>query len=225
MLRFAILSTLLLAAAPARADERLRVDPDAGNSTFSAIFDAKLGERITATSSSVSCDVDFDERAGVVSGSCSVPLMTIVVDNEPTKTEHFREWTTNKKSPPERCLLEARFQNLRLGSLAPETPTPFSAEVPFTVCGRSRADGGKERVAGSAILFPAGSYGATKTLRVRATIQKFNRDAYRVGPKYTEGWLARVQSLAKVVAEDGTIELALFAKAVPNAAPVAGSSR
>lgn len=35
----------------------------------------------------------------------------------------------------------------------------------------------------------------------------------RVDPRYTEGWLARVRSLAKVVAGQGTIDLSLFARA------------
>lgn len=52
-----------------------------------------------------------------------------------------------------------------------------------------------------------------RPIRVRATIAGLDRDAYRIGPKFTEGWLARVQKLAKVVAETGTIDLSLFAKA------------
>ena len=46
-----------------------------------------------------------------------------------------------------------------------------------------------------------------------ATVAGFDRDAYRIGPKYTDGWLARVQALATVVAEKGAVELSLFAKA------------
>lgn len=57
-----------------------------------------------------------------------------------------------------------------------------------------------------------GATAPAKTIRVRATIQRFDRDAYRIGPKYTDGWLARVQTLAKVVAEEGTVELTLFAR-------------
>ena len=44
------------------------------------------------------------------------------------------------------------------------------------------------------------------------TVAGFDRDAYRIGPGFTEGWLARVQSLAKVVAVKGTVDLSLFAK-------------
>jgi hypothetical protein len=68
-------------------------------------------------------------------------------------------------------------------------------------------------VTGTALLFPAGTYGEKKTIRIRATVADFDRDAYRIGPKYTDGWLARVQSLAAVVAEKGAVELSLFAKA------------
>jgi hypothetical protein len=208
-----------LIGAMAQAED-FHVDPTAGNSTFIAVFDAKLGERITAMSSSVECDVSYDEKVGTVSGACSVPLTTIKVDNEDTKTEHFQQWATNKKMEAKDCKLEAKFTGIRVGKLVPETPVKFSAEVPFTICGKSRGDGAKEKVHGNAILFPPGSYGAAKTIRVRATIDKFNRDKYRIGPQHTEGWFARVQSLAKVVADEGTVELSLFAKA-KNAAAAA----
>jgi hypothetical protein len=198
-------------ASPAFAEE-LRVDPGAGNNTFSAVFDAKLGERITAQSSSVACDVNFDEKAGVASGTCSVPLTSIMVDNEPTKTEHFRQWVTNKKSDPKACRFEARFADVKVGKLAPEQPASFAARIPITVCGRGPMDGREEEVTGTALLFPPGAYGERKTIRIRARISNFDRDAYRIGPRYTDGWLARVQSLAKVVAEKGTVELSLFAK-------------
>ena len=220
----AVIPLLLLAAASA-AGEHLRVDPEAGNNTFSAVFDAKLGERITATSSAVACDAVLDEATGAVSGTCAVPLTSVMVDNEPTKSDHFRQWATNKKSSPETCRLEARFDGVKLGKLAPETPIPFTAEVPFTVCGRARTDGRKEQVTGTALLFPPGAYGATRTLRIRATVERFDRDAYHIGPGYTDGWLARVQSLAKVVAEVGTVELSLFAKSVPAPGTTAAVSK
>ena len=202
----------LILAAPAVHAEDFTVNPDAGNNAFSAVFDAALGERINAVSSAVGCDLAYDEKAGVASGRCSVPLASIRVDNDDTKSDHFRQWTTNKKSDPASCKLEAVFAGVKVGSLAPEKPVPFTAEIPFTVCGRGRADGGKEKVTGTALLFPPGTYGEKKTIRIRATIAEFDRDAYRIGPKYTEGWLAKVQSLAKVVAEKGTVELSLFAK-------------
>lgn len=193
--------------------EEFHVDPDVGNSTFNAVFDARLGERINATSSAVECDVTYDGKGGTMSGTCSVPLTTIKVDNEDTKTEHFQQWATNKKMEAKDCKFEAKFTGVRVGRLIAETPVKFSADIPFTICGRQRSDGGREHLNGNVILFPPGSYGEAKTVRVRARIDKFSRDNYRIGPKYTEGWLARVQSLAKVVAEEGTIELSLFAKA------------
>ncbi len=213
MNRTAALLALTLAAPAAALAEDFTVSPDAGNNSFSAVFDAALGERINALSSAVGCSLAYDEKAGVASGRCSVPLGSIRVDNDDTKSDHFRQWATNKKSHPAECKLEAVLGAVRVGPLAPETPAPFAAEIPFTVCGRARADGGKEKVTGTALLFPPGAYGEKKTIRIRATIAGFDRDAYRIGPKYTEGWLARVQSLAKVVAEKGTVDLSLFAKA------------
>jgi hypothetical protein len=207
----AILLVALALAAPAAAED-FRTDPDAGNNVLTAVFDAKLGERITAQSSAVACDLAYDETAGNASGSCSVPLATIKVDNEDTKTDHFQQWVTNKKSDPKECRFEAKFAGAKVGRLAPERPASFATQVSFTVCGRGPVDGRKERVKGTALLFPPGAYGEKKTIRIRATVEGFDRDAYHIGPKYTEGWLARVQSLAKVVAEKGTIELSLFAK-------------
>lgn len=212
MIRTAALFALLLAVPSAAPAEDYAVNPQAGNSGFSAVFDAALGERISAVSSAVGCEVKLDETTGLASGRCSVPLTSITVDNDPTKSEHFHDWATNKTSDPKRCTLEAVFVGVKLGALVAEQPVPFRAEIPFTVCGRARADGGKEPVTGTAVLFPPGSYGSARTIRIRATLAGFDRDAYRIGPRYTEGWLARVQTLAKVVAEKGTVELSLFAK-------------
>jgi hypothetical protein len=209
----AVLPYLLAALPLAAAATDFSVNPDAGNSGFSAVFDAALGERITAVSSAVGCQVTFDERAGTASGRCSVPLESIRVDNDDTKSDHFRQWATNKKSEPRDCRIEAVFTGVKLGALAPERAVPFTARIPFTVCGRARADGGAEAVTGTAMLFPPGTYGEARTIRIRATVAGFDREAYLVGPKHTDGWLARVQSLAKVVAEQGTVELSLFAKA------------
>jgi hypothetical protein len=204
-----VLFFAILALSGAARGDDLKVNPDHGNNTFTAVFDAPLGERITAVSSSVACDISYDDRAGTASGRCSVPLTTIMVDNEKTKTDHFRDWATNKKSKPQACTFEAKFTDVKLSEpLAPEKAVKFSAEAPFTVCGRSRSDGAKERVEGTAVLVSPES----KTIRIRAHVPKFNRDAYKIGPKYTDGWLARVQSLAKVVAEEGEIELTLFAR-------------
>jgi len=207
----AALAVLLTLPLGARAED-FTVNPEAGNSGFSAVFDAALGERITAVSSAVGCQLTLD-AAGTASGRCTVPLAAVQVDADETKSDHFRQWATNKKSDPRECKLEAVFSAVKLGALRPEEPVPFSAEIPFTVCGRTRADGGKEKVTGTAVLFPPGAYGERKTIRIRATIAGFDRDAYRIGPRYTDGWLARVQSLAKVVAEKGTVDLSLFAKA------------
>jgi hypothetical protein len=210
MTRTAFILALALAA-PAAAED-LVVDPEAGNNSLSAVFDAALGERISAVSSAVGCTVTWDDKTGTASGRCSVPIDSIRVDNDDTKSDHFRQWTTNKKSDPKDCRIEAVFSGLKIGPLAPEKPAPFTAQIPFTVCGRARSSGTSEQVSGTALLFPAGTYGEKKTIRIRATVASFDRDAYRIGPGFTEGWLARVQSLAKVVAEKGTVELSLFAK-------------
>jgi hypothetical protein len=210
---FAALAAVLLLAPAASRGEELEVNPGAGNNSFSAVFDAKLGERINAVSSAVGCQLRYDEKAGLASGKCSVPIESIRVDNDDTKSDHFRQWATNKKSDPARCRIEAEFTGVKVGPLAAGSPAPFSAEIPFTVCGRSRAGAANELVTGTALLFPAGTYGEKKTIRIRATVADFDRDAYRIGPKYTDGWLARVQSLAAVVAEKGAVELSLFAKA------------
>ncbi|MBI5068772.1 MAG: hypothetical protein HZB56_11085 [Deltaproteobacteria bacterium] len=212
MNRLAALTLSLAVPALAHA-EAFTVNPEAGNSGFSAVFDAVLGERINAVSSAVGCEVSFDEKTGLASGRCSVPLTSIQVDSDATKSEHFHDWATNKKSEAKDCKLEAVFSSVKLGALAPEKAVPFSAEIPFTVCGRARVDGGKEKVTGTAVLFPPGTYGDRKTIRIRASVAGFDRDAYHIGPRYTDGWLARVQKLAKVVAEKGTVELSLFAKA------------
>jgi hypothetical protein len=212
MSRHAALLSIMLSIPAAVPAEELVVNPDAGNSGFSAVFDAALGERISAVSSSVGCEVSFDEKTGLASGRCSVPLTTIKVDADETKSGHFHDWATNKKSDPRDCKLEAVFSGVKLGALAPEKPAPFTAEIPFTVCGRARADGGKEKVTGTALYFPPGAYGDKETIRIRATIPSFDRDTYRIGPGFTDGWLARVQSLAKVVAVKGTVDLSLFAK-------------
>ena len=121
---------------------------------------------------------------------------------------------TNKKSESKTCALEARIKSARLtGPLVAEQPVGFSGEVTFFACGhpaQRRTQGARRR---DGHLLPARAYGAAKTIRIRARIEKFNRDLYGIGPKYTEGWVARVQTLASEVAEEGTIDLNLFAKA------------
>jgi len=194
---------LLLLSAPAQT---LRVDASAGNNTLNGVFDAPLGERITATSSAVGCDLQADPGGRRLSGRCSVPLSTITVDADPTKSDHFRQWATNRTSDPARCVLATELSGVAISlPRAVGESTEFQADLPFTVCGRSRDDGGREHVTGTVVRLEDG------WLRVRARIEHFHREAYRIGPRFTEGWLARVQSLAKVVAEEGTLELTLFA--------------
>jgi hypothetical protein len=184
----------------------LSVDPSAGKSKFDAIFDAPLGEKIDAMSSAVSCNISYDVPNGAV-GSCSVPLTSITVDNEPTKTEHFQQWATNKKVPAKTCKLEATLSNVKAEPvLLSGKESKISGDAAFTICGKARTDGGKERVTGTAMKLDNG------LVRLRIKIEHFNRDQYKIGPKYTDGWLQRVQQLAPVVAEEGTIDLSLFAK-------------
>ena len=211
----ATLAALLLApaAAGAAGPAAYAVDAEAGNNTFTAVFDAVVGERITAQSSAVGCALTYDPAAGLARGACSVPLPSIMVDNEPTKSEHFRDWATNKRTDPAACAFEVKLDGVKVGALRAEQPVPFEADLPFTVCGRGRADGGREHVTGSVILLPAGSYGQQETLRIRAHLSGFDREAYRISPRFTDGWLARVQSLAKVVAVKGDVDVNVFAKA------------
>lgn len=211
----AAVTALFLLAVPAVSQaESLRVDPEVGNNTMSAVFDAPLGERISALTNEVGCDLQWDDKAMTMSGSCSVPIKAIRVDNDDTKSEHFRQWTTNNSADPAKCAFMATFNKVRpQKALVAEQPVAFEAEIPFTVCGRAREDKKPEHVTGTAILLPAGSYNGVKTIRIRAHVEKFDREAYHIGPKWTSGWLARVQGLAKVVAPVGTIDLNLFATA------------
>ena len=189
---------ILLAAA-------LTVDGEAGNSKFTAMFDAPLGEQISAVSSAVSCKLDYDK--GTASGTCTVPLTSISVDSEPTKTEHFQQWATNKKMEPKSCTIEATLAGLKAEPAElSEKPSQLSGEAAFKVCGKARTGGGKEKLTGTAMKLPDGR------IRIRVKVDKFDRDAYKIGPKYTEGWLSRVQQLAPVVAESGTIDISIFAK-------------
>jgi hypothetical protein len=203
---------LVLVASAAWAGTAFKVDPDAGNNTFSAVFDAAIGERITAVSSEVGCTLRVDERRLTGDATCSVPLTAIRVDNDDVKSEHFRQWATNRQVEPAKCAFELEVSGLALsGPVEPMRPVPFETEGTFTVCGRRRDDGGKERISGTIVYLPAGSYKDVRTLRVRAKIEGFDRERYQVGPRWTAGWLARVQELAPVVATDGTIEVNVFA--------------
>lgn len=190
----------------------LSVDAEAGNNTLNAVFDAALGERITAVSSAVGCTVKADEEKLTGSAKCSVPLTSIKVDSDDTKTEHFQQWATNKKSEPEKCMFDLDIPNVKLPSaLQEKQPITFSTEGAFTICGRKREGGQPEKIQGTIVLLPAGSLGDGKAYRIRAKVEGFNREQYGISPKATAGWLARVQQLANVVATDGTIDVNIFA--------------
>lgn len=168
----AVLLVALTLAAPAAAED-FKTDPDAGNNVFTAVFDAKLGERITAQSSAVGCDLTYDQKIGTASGACSVPLTSIKVDNEETKTEHFQQWVTNKKSEPKDCRLEAKFQQVKVGKLVPEQPATFTSQIPFTVCGRGPVDGRHA---------PLGLRGSAKRTGTRARRDRGPASDRREGP-------------------------------------------
>ena len=214
---------ILVAIALLAAQTPYKVDPNSGNSNFSAVFELPLGERINAISPRVGCELKVDEEKGTVSGACSVPLLSITVDNEPVKAEHFQQWATNKKSKPKSCVFEAKFADIP-AKLEAGKEVAFSSDVAFTICGKQRTGGGKEKLEGVATLMPAGSYGDAQTIRIRAHVSGFDREAYMIDPKFTDGWLARVQGLAQVVAKTGNIEFSLFARLDDPKAP-AGSKK
>jgi hypothetical protein len=194
------------------------VDPDAGNNTFNAVFDAALGERITAVSSMVGCTIKTDEEKGEGHAKCSVPLTSIKVDSDDTKTEHFQQWATNKKSDPEKCTFDLDVPKVKLPSkLQEKQSVAFSTEGTFTICGRKRESGQPEKIQGTIVLLPAGSLGEGKAYRIRAKVESFDREQYGISPRATAGWLARVQQLANVVATDGTIDVNIFATGADNA--------
>ncbi len=208
----------VLGRPPAIAGEtRFVVDSGVGNNAFTAVFDSAIGERITAVSSAVGCTFTVDEVKLEGRGHCSVPLGSIRVDNDDTKSEHFGEWATNKKIEPAQCTFDLELPAVTLPPpVEPKKPVAFSTEGAFTICGRPRADRRPERIQGTVIYLPPGTYGSKRTLRIRARIERFDREKYGVSPKNTAGWLARVQQLADVVGTEGTIDVNLFA-AVPDA--------
>ena len=209
----ALASVLALDAPSFAAGATYRVDPNLGNSAFTAVFDATVGERITAVSSAIDCTLTIDETALQGKAKCSVPLSSIRVDNDDTKSEHFAQWATNKKVEPAACTIDLEIAQVKLAPpVEARKPMPFTTQGEFTVCGRAR-DGGMERITGTVIDLPAGAYGPKHTLRIRAKIEGFDRERYGISPKNTAGWFARVQQLADVVATDGTIEVNAFATA------------
>jgi hypothetical protein len=213
----ASLLAFAFAAAPALAGPtRFAVDPEAGNNTFTAVFDAAIGERITAVSSAVGCTLTVDETALTGKASCSVPLTSVRVDNDDVKSDHFRQWSTNKKVEPKKCAFKLEVPAIALtGPVEPMKPVSFETEGTFTICGRPRDDKGPEKIAGTILYLPppTGDDGAhaPRKIRVRARVEGFDRERYQIGPRWTEGWLARVQQLAPVVATDGTIDVNVFA--------------
>jgi hypothetical protein len=147
-----------------------------------------------------------------------VPLSSIKVDSDETKTEHFQQWATNKKSDPEKCTFALDVPKVKLPSALQEKQlVAFSTEGIFTICGRKREGGQVEKIQGTIVLLPAGSLGEGKAYRIRAKVEGFNREQYGISPKATAGWLARVQQLANVVATDGTIDVNIFATGEANA--------
>ena len=82
--------------------------------------------------------------------------------------------------------------------------------------GRGRTDGGKERLTGVGHEQEVEAFGLHREGKARRREGRRARArAARPLLRRHPGWLARVQSLAKVVAEEGTIEIAIFAKAPP----------
>jgi len=216
-----VLATLEEAGSAIAKETRFSVNPDAGNNAFTAVFDSAVGERITAVSSAVGCTLTVDEQRFEGRAVCTVPLPSIRVDNDDTKSEHFREWATNKKLEPTACTFELEIPRVTMpATMKEKTPTPYTTEGTFTLCGRKRDDGRPERITGTVTYLPPGSYGDARTLRIRARVAHFNRERYGVSPKHTAGWLARVQELAPVVASDGTIDVSLFATSpAPDSVP------
>ena len=210
----AVLALLAILEKPrdASAETRFVADPEAGNNAFTAVFDSTIGERITAVSSAIGCTLAVDETKLEGKASCSVPLTTIRVDNDETKSDHFGQWATNKTMEPAACTFEVEVPSVKLpATMKEKAPTPFTADGKFTLCGRRRDDGRPERVTGTVTYLPPGTYGEKRTLRIRAHIEQFDREKYGVSPKNTAGWLARVQQLADVVATDWTIDVSIFA--------------
>jgi len=196
----------------ARGETRFVVDPEAGNNAFTAVFDSTIGERISAVSSAVGCTLTVDEEKLEGHATCSVPLTSIRVDNDDTKTEHFGQWATNKKTGPSKCTFDLDVPRVSLPPpIEAKKPASFATDGTFTICGRTREVHRPEPIRGTVIYLPAGTYGSKRTLRIRAHIENFDREKYGVTPKNTPGWLARVQQLADVVGSEGTIDVNLFA--------------
>ena len=154
-----------------------------------------------------------------------MPLTSIRVDNDDVKSEHFRQWATNKTVDPRKCVFTLELPAVKLAQpVEPMKPVEFETEGTFTICGRPRDDQGAEKIRVTILYLPSEKYDAAatprpgrrahkhpRTIRIRARIEGFDRERYRIGPRWTAGWLARVQQLAPVVATAGTIDVGLFA--------------
>jgi len=205
---------LLALATPALATTTFVVDPTAGRNQFTAVFDLAVGERITAVSSQVGCKLTVDEEKLEGSATCSVPLSAIRVDNDDTKSDHFRQWATNKKVDPRKCRIELVLPSIKVpGPVDAGRPISVQTQGTFTVCDRARDDKGTEAIGVTLTYVPPAGADAPRLLRIRAHVETFDRDRYGVSPKNTAGWLARVQQLSDVVATQGTIDVSLFATA------------
>src|SRR5262245_15550388 len=123
------LAFVVLTSPAAAAETKFTVDPEAGSNTFSAVFDAAVGERITAVSSKVGCTLMVDEAKRTGTATCSVPLGSIRVDNDDTKSEHFRQWATNKTVDPRKCVFALEVPRLELkAAVEPMKPVEFETE-------------------------------------------------------------------------------------------------
>src|SRR5712691_7026961 len=163
-----LLALVLSTPSVALAETRFTVDAEAGNNTFSAVFDAAIGERITAVSSAVGCTLSVDEAKLQGKATCSVPLTSVRVDNDDTKSDHFRQWATNKKVDPKKCAFKLEVPGLKLDTAVEAMkPVPFETEGTFTICGRPRDDKGNEKISGTILYLPPGSYRDVRTLRIR----------------------------------------------------------
>ena len=202
----------LFAASVAAGETTFTVDPAAGRNQFTAVFDAPAGERIVALSSAVGCTLVVDETTRRGKASCSVPLMGIRVDNDDNKTGHFRQWATNKKADPATCRFAVDLPEVVVPeSAAAIGPVTITTTGTFTVCGRKRDDGGAETIRITIAAVAPTPDDGSRLLRIRAHVDGFDRERYRVSPRYTDGWRARVQQLRDVVAPTGTIDVSLFA--------------
>ncbi len=205
-----------LAGPAAAATTTFTVDADALGNAMTAVFDSAVGERISAVSPRIACTLTVDDQALTGGGRCSIPLTSIAVDNTPTKSEHFQQWATNKKSDPAACTLELGLKEVRVpGPVVPDQPVRFITDGTFTVCGRARDDGGAEQLAVTLTYLPAHGEEKRPALRIRAHVEHFDRERYGVSPRATAGWLARVEQLSDVVATVGVVDVSLLAVAKP----------